>query len=235
MRERLFRMKKFEVRHRLSAMKVGVDAVLLGAWCRVPASGRVLDAGCGCGIISLMVAQRSAPEVRIEAVDIDVFAIIEAKENFNNSLWHNRLHAYRRNFCEVQGELSAIVSNPPYFVAGRNAGESARMMARHAAALSPLTVLTYGCSLLTPGGTISMISPPEWLTPIKRALPLDASITRLCTVSDSPSAPSKRMLLEVTRTPALPTLHTRLYIHDNSGAQFSADYVALTRDFYLNF
>lgn len=35
MKERLFRFKQFSVRHELSAMKVGMDGVLLGTWAAV--------------------------------------------------------------------------------------------------------------------------------------------------------------------------------------------------------
>ena len=59
MRVRLFRFKQFSVCHQNSAMKIGVDAVLLGAWIDVNNCNTFLDVGCGCGVISLMIAQRS--------------------------------------------------------------------------------------------------------------------------------------------------------------------------------
>ena len=51
-----FRFKKFEILQDHCAMKVGTDGVLLGAW----ASGgtRILDIGCGTGLIALMMVQR---------------------------------------------------------------------------------------------------------------------------------------------------------------------------------
>lgn len=54
-----FRFKHFTVRHEASALKVGTDAVLLGAALTVkPTDVQALDIGCGCGVITLMVAQR---------------------------------------------------------------------------------------------------------------------------------------------------------------------------------
>ncbi|HPG74100.1 MAG TPA: tRNA (adenosine(37)-N6)-methyltransferase TrmM, partial [Bacteroidales bacterium] len=53
MPERIFRFKQFSVVHSKSAMKVGTDAVLLGAWASIPNDGEILDIGSGCGIISL--------------------------------------------------------------------------------------------------------------------------------------------------------------------------------------
>ncbi|MDR1951348.1 MAG: methyltransferase, partial [Bacteroidales bacterium] len=49
-------------------MKVGTDAVLLG--CLADVSGNsALEIGCGCGVISLMLAQRF-PMLNITAIDI---------------------------------------------------------------------------------------------------------------------------------------------------------------------
>ena len=54
-------------------MKVGTDAVLLGAWTVLLSTyiqNAILDIGAGTGIISLMLAQRS-DAMTIDAVEID--------------------------------------------------------------------------------------------------------------------------------------------------------------------
>ena len=49
-----FRFKQFEVVQDHSAMKVNTDAVLLGAWVRVPdGCARTLDVGTGTGVLHL--------------------------------------------------------------------------------------------------------------------------------------------------------------------------------------
>ena len=229
-------MKRFVISHRLSAMKVGIDAVLLGAWTSVPKHGILLDAGCGCGIISLMLAQRSGSSLSIQAIDTDPFAIIESKENFSVSPWNGRLSARRADFLHLAGTFSQIVSNPPYFRAGVNSGESARMKARHAAALSPLTLLAKSATLLIPSGTLSLICPPFW----KEELTAEAkrcgmSLSRCCRVIDSPGEDPVRLLLEFTKTDSPQTPESEsLFIRDSEG-EYSPEYRRLTRDFYLNF
>ena len=52
MREKVFRFKQFAVRNDRSAMKVGTDGVLLGAWCNVNGALCVLDVGTGTGLIA---------------------------------------------------------------------------------------------------------------------------------------------------------------------------------------
>ena len=79
-----FRFKQFTVWHDRCAMKVGTDGVLIGAWCDVAGCRRILDVGCGTGLIALMAAQRTAPEVQVDGVEIDAgqpdLALIDLEE-----------------------------------------------------------------------------------------------------------------------------------------------------------
>ena len=77
-----FRFKQFTVNQVRSAMKVGTDGILLGAWTRLdhkPSS--ILDVGAGTGLISLMLAQRSEADT-IDAIEIDESAYEECVDNF---------------------------------------------------------------------------------------------------------------------------------------------------------
>ena len=56
----MFEFKQFKVDDSNSALKVGTDGVLLGAWADVGSARRVADIGAGCGLIALMIAQRFA-------------------------------------------------------------------------------------------------------------------------------------------------------------------------------
>ena len=71
-----FKFKQFTIFHDKCAMKVGTDGVLLGAWCDTDNCQRILDVGCGTGLISLMIAQRSP--AHIDAIDIDSNACMQA-------------------------------------------------------------------------------------------------------------------------------------------------------------
>ena len=85
-----FQFKKFSVEDGNTAMKVGTDGVLLGCWASIPPEvGTVIDAGCGCGLIALMMAQR-APEAHVKGIDIDPGAVSDARLNVARSPWpHN--------------------------------------------------------------------------------------------------------------------------------------------------
>ena len=77
-----FQFKEFTIHQDKTAMKVGTDSVLLGAWCSLdhePES--ILDVGSGTGLIALMMAQRS-DTMTIDAVELDEQAYEQTVENF---------------------------------------------------------------------------------------------------------------------------------------------------------
>ena len=70
----VFRFRQFSVINERSALKLGTDAVVLGAAMTLPASSpapQCLDIGTGTGVIALMLAQR-CPRARILGIDIDL-------------------------------------------------------------------------------------------------------------------------------------------------------------------
>ncbi|MCL4151981.1 UNVERIFIED_CONTAM: hypothetical protein GTU68_010627 [Idotea baltica] len=80
-----------EIHQDQCAMKIGTDAVLLGAWTTLKNNPfSILDIGSGTGILGLMLAQRSHAEL-IDAIEIDTAAYEQSVTNFENSQWGDRL------------------------------------------------------------------------------------------------------------------------------------------------
>ena len=95
-----FKFKQFTIQQDSCAMKIGTDGVLLGAWASIdnqPFS--ILDIGTGTGVVALMIAQRSSAEV-IDTLEIDDAAYEQSTENFENSLWSDRLFCYHASLQE---------------------------------------------------------------------------------------------------------------------------------------
>ncbi|MCH5225278.1 MAG: methyltransferase [Muribaculaceae bacterium] len=239
MDKNVFQFKKFQVSHGKSSMKIGVDAVLLGCW-----AGRVcekiLEVGTGCGVISLILAQRF-PTSFIEAIDIDESSVEEARKNFENSPWSQRLKVQRECFpketCQKENLYDLIVSNPPYFNSGIDRPSTPREIARHQGELSIFSLIENSSQLLKSGGCLSMIFPTEFA---ERAIECGKihglSLTRLCYIRNNPKSREKRVMMElkkmgeVEESPCEVT-HINLFEDGNP----TDDHIILCKDFYLKF
>lgn len=157
-----FRFKKFTVRHDRSPQKIGADSVSLGALVEPDTEPlRMLDPGCGCGILALMMAQRF-PKAQITALELDPEALKDARENFENSPWNDRIElvaADIRNW-QTDSKYDLIVCNPPYFVNAVKPVEEGRSRARHEDGFSE-ALFKLSASNLHPKGQLSIITPVD--------------------------------------------------------------------------
>lgn len=230
-----FRFKKFECSHGLGSMKIGVDAVLVGAWVDVSRSRRILDVGTGCGVIALMCAQRNTDAV-IDAIDIDPASVSEATANFGMSPWSPRLKASLEDFSSIeQVYYDLIVSNPPYFNSGIDAPDTPRLRARHQGALSPAVLLDKGFRLLSDAGRIAMIVPYEQSEELmETAAGCGLHPVRTCVVRGHANAPAKRAMLEFSHAANGAAVNTELVL-ENAPCMPTDAYRELCKDFYLKF
>ena len=114
-REKVFKFKQFAVLNDRTAMKVGTDGVLLGAWADVRPGCSVLDIGTGTGLVALMAAQRGAG--RVTAIEIDTAAAAQATRNAAGSEWADRIEVVTADVADYKSDtpFDRILSNPPYF------------------------------------------------------------------------------------------------------------------------
>ncbi|MFC0179907.1 tRNA1(Val) (adenine(37)-N6)-methyltransferase [Thorsellia kenyensis] len=128
-----FSFKQFHVNHDQCAMKVGTDAVLLGAVAPVYGMKKALDLGTGTGVIALMLAQRNI-HIYVKGLEIDKNAAVQAQQNFNNSNFAARLEVLvtsHEDYCN-QKDLSydLVVANPPFFFNAKGFEDKSRALAR---------------------------------------------------------------------------------------------------------
>jgi tRNA1Val (adenine37-N6)-methyltransferase len=231
-----FAFKEFEVKQSNCAMKVGTDAVLLGAWGSLPQTGNTLDIGTGTGIIAMMAAQRST--TFIDAIEIDEDAYSEALENCRRSKWNERIIVHHISFQKfvpsVSKKYDVILSNPPYFSNCVQAASESRTMARHTCNLSFEELVDGIASLLKEDGSFATILPlkeAEDLTAIAKRHGLH--LNRIMRVKTTCSKPAKRVLMQFKFYKSI-FLEETLII-ENEDHSYSNDYKNLTRSFYLNF
>lgn len=140
-------------------MKISTDSVLLGAWADPGKAKSILDIGTGCGVIALMLAQRS--QAVIDAIDICPDACDQAKENFSLSKWKKRLTVHCCSLQEFYSKkkYDVIVSNPPFFPCPKSHLEKSGSQARFTHKLSLAELADCVVKLLSPKGSFYAILP----------------------------------------------------------------------------
>ena len=218
-------------------MKVGTDGVLLGAWTGLRSSERrMLDIGTGTGLIALMLAQR-APEAEVTGIDID--DVSQARENGEASPWGSRLHFVQtpvQRFAPAE-HFDRIVSNPPFYDATLPSPDAGRTTARHTVALPFSELCDAVLRLLAPGGRFSVVLPQSEVGRFLLAAGGRLTTLRRTDVRTTPRRPAKRTLLELARTEEADgaPMVDELVIGTGEHEDYTPEYRALTRDFYLKF
>jgi len=243
----MFQFKQFSLEQDRTAMKIGTDGVLLGAWTPIennPLS--ILDIGTGTGIIALMLAQRSSAEhsslkgeqaQQIDALEIDEKAYEQATDNFENSPWNNRLfcfHAALDEFVEEpEEEYDLIVCNPPFYSEDYKSDNKQRDLARFQDAMPFENLIEAAALLLSENGIFSVIIPfkeeENFVALAKEHELFPLKITR---VKGTPTSETKRSLLAFSRNTISNFTIDELII-ETARHIYTPEYIALTKDFYL--
>lgn len=231
-----FQFKQFSVQQDKTAMKVGTDGVLLGAWVDIsnnPSS--ILDIGTGTGLIALQLAQRSEAET-IDAIEIETNAFEQAVENFENSIWGDRLFCYHASLQEFINEIDEkyelIISNPPFYNDTYKELGKKRALARHTENLSFKELLSASAKLLSKNGTCAFVIPfHEENSFIEIAKKINLYPQRITRVKGGIKTSNKRTLLQLSFTNSEPKIND-LTIEIERHV-YTDNYKNMVKDFYL--
>lgn len=231
-----FRFKQFTIHHDRCAMKVGTDGVLLGAWGCVEGK-RILDIGTGTGLIALMAAQRN-PEAEVLGIDIDEEAVLQAKENMDESPFRSRLECILQDVLTFEPEMrfDAILCNPPFFTEDTLPDDKGRALARNNKSLPFPQLIREVASLLADKGTFSVIVPFDLAKEIvSLCLNENLHLIRRCIVRTKATKPPRRALLEFAHN--VQSSMSNVQYHElclmNPDGSRSEAYKLLTEEFYL--
>lgn len=231
-----FKFKQFDIEQERCAMKIGTDAVLLGAWTSTEHNPfSILDIGAGTGVLSLMLAQRSQAEM-IDAIEIDDDAYEQCVENFENSPWGDRLFCYHASLEEFTEEIEdtydLIISNPPFYSDDYKTENEQRDLARFNDALPFKHLLESVSKLLSKEGIFSVIIPfKEENTFLDVAASFGLFPNNILHVKGTPKSNIKRSLISFSFHKT--TCDMSELIIETSRHQYTQDYIDLTKDFYL--
>lgn len=234
----VFYFKQFSVHHQNSTMKVGTDAVLLGAITDIGKAKNILDVGTGSGVIALMLAQRS--DASIHAIDPDKPSIKEAGENFKASSWEERLSAENitiQNFAESNNpDFDLIVTNPPYFTNALKNPDASKAQARHNDNLSFDELIRNASQLLNSQGKLALILPAsEEQSILHIAFTYKLFPNQITYILPREDKSPNRIVLELSKQETSGKLFSQTLSIRNKTGEYSPEYIALLKNFLLYF
>lgn len=240
----IFQFKQFSIDQSLCAMKVGTDGVTLGAVADVENAKRVLDIGCGTGLLCLMTAQRNE-SAEIIGIDIDGDAVKEATQNCEASKWADRISIVGKSLQEFiatePSTFDKIITNPPYFEDSLKAPKANRTLARHTDSLPFSELASSASKLLSDDGSLSIILPTDAHDKFEKIASEHGLLLRKKTlIYPKPGAEVKRVVGEFIKmqNAKCKILNAEceikeLTIETDVRHQYTEDYIKLTREFYL--
>lgn len=230
-----FEFRQFTIRQDRCAFKVGTDGVILGAAADISGVSRILDIGSGTGLIAIMLAQRC--NALITALEPDMESFLQLSENVNACRWKERISAVNSRIQDFTADqdFDLIVSNPPYFINSIRNPDSRKSGARHNDTLSHDDLLSGVSRLMGKNGKLMVIVPfAEGNVLIAEAAGYGLYLNKILKIRPLPTSDIRRMVITFSRNRVNPA-EKFLTIEHGKRHDFTDEYKALTKDFYLKF
>ena len=139
----------------------GTDAVVLSDFMDVRFAKRICDIGCGCGVLSVCAAIKSASGT-VTAVDVQNDACLMARANIEKNGLSHRINVLNEDIRDYKslfpsGSFDCIVSNPPYFPVKSGDHSQSDAIARQEIKCTLKDLLNAVCYLLKYGGYFYLV------------------------------------------------------------------------------
>ncbi|MCW8092659.1 tRNA1(Val) (adenine(37)-N6)-methyltransferase [Alteromonas sp. ASW11-130] len=243
----VFACKQFVVEQQHCAMKVNTDSMILGSWASpAPIAGPIVDIGTGSGILALMMAQKKQGEF-VVAIEIDTLAARQAASNFAASPWAERLNVLRTDLTHFEPvqHYATIISNPPYFAGPATPTNAykqqvrSRELARTACELSPAILFNWVSRHLKLSGYFYCLYPAareEEILTLASAAKL--SCEEILAITHSHKTTAHVLAFKFHQSEKSDNeyqLNRQSVVIRNKQGQYSNEFKALCREFYLHF
>ena len=235
-----FQFKQFTIHQEKTAMKVCTDACLFGAWVankielKEIKAANILDIGCGTGLLSLMLAQKT--KAQIDAVEIDKNAFEQAKENINLTEWKEQINIHHGSIIDFKTtkKYGLIICNPPFYENQLKSVDAALNTAMHATTLSYKDLIISVKNNLAQGGSVAVLLPYYAIIEFEEALlNHQLFIYEKCNVSHSPKHPYFRNMVIFSQVKKVSSEDSILIKNINNF--YSEEFIELLKDYYLSF
>ncbi len=147
----------------LDGYRFAIDAVLLAGLTKVFEGERILDLGCGCGIVGLILIKRN-PAVSIAGIEIQSSLVEMVKQNIKANKAHDSMEVFHCDMKDISEVLEPasfdlVVSNPPYrkLQSGRINPNPQKAVARHEIRATIFDVFNAARFVLKPKGRLALI------------------------------------------------------------------------------
>lgn len=99
--------------------RVSTDSMVLADFCRIRPGGRVLDLGCGCGTLGLLLLGADET-LRVSGIEIQEAAARQAQENAEENGFSAHMHIICGDLRQAHAQIAPgtfdyVLSNPPYY------------------------------------------------------------------------------------------------------------------------
>lgn len=156
---------RIRCRQHSSGYRFSLDAVLLGNFITMRPAEKILDLGCGNGIVAFILAYRW-PSCLITGLEIQPDLVKLARENAAQNNWQERISIMQGDLRQIGKSLTAgqfdwVVSNPPYRKTGtgRTNIEPQQLVARHETMADVASVVKAAAWALKNRGRAAFIYP----------------------------------------------------------------------------
>jgi tRNA1Val (adenine37-N6)-methyltransferase len=220
-------------------MKVCTDACILGAWTAEMIEqtelhpGNILDIGCGTGLLSLMLAQKTS--AAISAIEIDANAAAQAKENISQSPWKEQITLFNlpiQRFTNPH-KYDLIICNPPFFEDDLKSPDETKNNSKHDTALKLDELVFYMKQHMNKNGSAVILLPfhrTDYFSSLLRTNNL--FIKESLFLKQSPGHSYFRSIILLSNENVQPIESNELTIHDEH-REYTKEFKKLLKDYYL--
>lgn len=186
--------------------RFSLDALLLACFATAPGRGRVLDLGCGCGVIGLGLLLRCGHErLRLTGLDRDPAMVAHARDNARKlglaEASHFSVHDVGQPDTSLAQQFDLVLANPPFRDStGGRVSREGKKDARFDSTASTQDFVHFGSRALKTRGRLALVHLPERLGDIMTACERNALVPkRLRFVHGKADREARILLLEAVR------------------------------------
>ncbi|MCP3873200.1 MAG: methyltransferase [Desulfobacteraceae bacterium] len=216
--------------------RFSMDPFILAAHVQIQGAENIIDVGCGCGIIPLILSIRY-PDLNILGVEIQKELSIFARQNVTTNQLENKIQIINDDIknikpCDINGKVDIIVSNPPYKKkeSGRVNPNSQKAVARHEIRLDIDSLFHCSNKLLNKHGKVYIIFPAERLSDLILAMyNYKFTLGTLKFIHIKKGSPARLMIVCAKKGPTKNCIvESPLYIYSSEN-KFTDEYACLMK------